>query len=292
MLKQDLDLFVQKDRIFVRRTWAEHRDEKGELYYDELHIDTQLKMQREHFWYLGRHRFLLRVLKKELQRLGDHTETLSVIDLGGGCGGWLEYLQKRSSIQFKEVALGDSSYRALHFAQPIVSSFANCYQVDLLDLGWTERWDVVFLLDVLEHIPEDVTALSQIQKSLRPRGLLLITAPALNFFWSNYDEMVEHQRRYSRSDFVRLASETGLNLILSRYFMFFLSPLVYLSRSRDPDVKAMTRQQILQELKHTHRVPTRPVNEILRVIFSIEASLGLWLPFPWGTSILTVLQKT
>jgi hypothetical protein len=30
------------------------------------------------------------------------------------------------------------------------------HQIDLMNLGWRERWDVAFLLDVIEHLPDDV----------------------------------------------------------------------------------------------------------------------------------------
>jgi hypothetical protein len=34
------------------------------------------------------------------------------------------------------------------------------YQVNLLSLGWTNRWDAAFLLDVIEHLPDDAAALT------------------------------------------------------------------------------------------------------------------------------------
>ncbi len=74
-------------------------------------------------------------------------------------------------------------------------------QIDLLDIPWFEKWDIVFLLDVLEHIPEHQEALKQIRKCMRPGGLLFITTPALKFFWTYNDDVVHHQRRYSKKDF-------------------------------------------------------------------------------------------
>jgi hypothetical protein len=73
--------------------------------------------------------------------------------------------------------------------------------------------------------------------------------------------------------------------------MFFLSPLLLLSRMRPPDLEKMTEEEIQAHLRRTHQVPATPVNFALGLAFGSETPLGLWLPFPWGTSVLGVFQK-
>jgi len=264
-----------------------HRDEE----YESKQFDVLLKMQLEHFWYQGRHRFLLRALKNELSNQNLDFRNLRCVDLGGGCGGWLKYLNDHWDSSFAELALADSSRRALEMAERVVGERVRRYQVDLLNLQWANRWDVVFLLDVLEHIPEHISALEQIYGALRPGGLLFITTPALNCFWSYNDELAHHVRRYSRRNYQQLAEQTGFTVRYSRYFMFFLSPLLFFSRLRTPDFASMTTEENRRHFEHTHRIPLEPINSILRLLFSLETPLGLQVPFPWGTSILAVLQK-
>ena len=143
-----------------------HRDQE----YDEHGFNVLLSMQRQHFWYRGRHRLLLGVLREVLSMSVFQAQAPSAIDLGGGCGGWLEYLHVNEPGMFTELALGDSSFRALSLAEGVVASFAPRFHVDLLDLPWEGAWDVVFLLDVLEHIPEHEEVLCQVRKILRPGG--------------------------------------------------------------------------------------------------------------------------
>ena len=102
--------------------------------------------------------------------------------------------------------------------------------MDLLDIVWSEEWDVVFLLDVLEHTPDRGEVLRQIRKSMRPGGLLFVTTPALTCFWTYNNELAHHQRRYCAQDFEDLATYVDLDLLRANYFMFFLSPALLLSR--------------------------------------------------------------
>ena len=192
---------------------------------------------------------------------------------------------------FQELALGDSSLRALSHAENLVGSFATCFQIDLLDLPWVEKWDVAFLLDVLEHIPDHLGALRQAAAALRPGGLLFVTAPALNFFWTYNDELAQHQRRYCRKDIRVLAEQTGLELLRAEYFMFLLSPALLLSRMFFRPSKWAKPEQRREQLARTHRIPAEPINRLLAGVFSIEAAMVNTVRFPWGTSILAVFGR-
>ncbi|MBN8900772.1 MAG: hypothetical protein J0H57_07010, partial [Rhodospirillales bacterium] len=61
-----------------------HRDEE----YDSREFAMLRRMQGGHFWYRGRHRFLLHAVRRHAPR------PARAVDLGGGCGGWVDYLAK------------------------------------------------------------------------------------------------------------------------------------------------------------------------------------------------------
>jgi len=211
--------------------------------------------------------------------------------LGGGPGGWIQYITDRG-LRAAEIALGDSSRLALDYAAGVVPSNVNRYQIDLLQLHWQERWDVAFLLDVLEHIPEHEEALRQIHRALVPGGLLFVTTPALDCFWTWNDEAAHRVRRYSKQEFRRLAATTGFQSLDARYFMFILSPLLLAPRSfARPDLSKLSDEERQGLLAKTHRIPSPIVNALLGAAFSLETPLGHWYRFPWGTSLLAVLEK-
>lgn len=249
-------------------------------------------MQKEHFWYKSRHYFifsrLLRILTQEKRNIAD----LAMIDLGAGCGGWIHYLQKKITPPPSELALGDLSIEALNLAREVVDPTTSLYHNDLKTPTWQDRWDVIFLLDVIEHIHDDVAVINNCRDALKPGGLMIITTPALHFFWSYNDEIIKHYRRYSKKDYQQLAVKTGVELIESRYFMTFLSPLLYLSRIRPPDLSTMSEEEINIHLLKTHRIPNPIINRVLELIFNLETPLNRFFPLPFGTSILTVLKKS
>jgi len=259
--------------------------------YDSRGFRLLREIQSRHFWYQGRHRFLLGGVKLHLPAAFQAGNALAAIDLGGGCGGWITFLQSCLPNRFSELALSDSSLRALELAGSVMGEDIARYQTDLLRLGWRDRWDAAFLLDVLEHIPADTEVMLQIRRALKPGGLLFVTTPALKCFWSYNDEIAHHVRRYAKRDFARLAEATGLQLLRASYFMFFLTPLLCLRRLKRPDLSNMNKNEAFALLERTHRVPVAPLNALLKLIFDLETPLGLWLPFPWGTSLLGVFQK-
>jgi SAM-dependent methyltransferase len=271
------------DGIYRRNTPVQHRDEE----YDELGFEILFNMQERHFWYLGRHRFLLATVDRFM---GGKFGSFSAVDLGGGVGGWLRYLFDHRKEKFQTTALADSSEIALKLAKNVLPSNTKSYQIDLMNLGWEGEWDCAFMLDVIEHIPDDLRAVQQAANALKPGGYLFITAPALMKFWSYNDELGQHLRRYDRRDFKKLAMQTGLELCDVRYFMFFLSPLYWFSR-KAISMTGMSDEQKKKLVANAHRIPMAPINKLLTAIFCLETPVGHWVPFPWGTSVIGVFRK-
>jgi 2-polyprenyl-3-methyl-5-hydroxy-6-metoxy-1,4-benzoquinol methylase len=265
-----------------------HRDQE----YDSRSHALLQRMQEGHFWYRGRHRFLLEAVHRHLGSYADQEAALDLVDLGGGCGGWLSFMLARRFFAVDDVVLADSSAEALSMAADSVPPFVKRRQVDLMDLPWSGRFDIAFLLDVLEHLPDERAILSQIRAALVPGGLLFITVPALRNFWSWNDDVCRHLRRYARRDFIRLAAESGFELLDSRYFMFILSPILVASRFAVATTIRMPTEARKRELaEKMHAVPGPLINTILTSAFAAETPLGHIIRFPWGTSLLAALRR-
>ena len=275
---------LSPDGIYRPDVPIQHRNEE----YDQSGFEILCAMQEQHFGYRGRHRFLLASVERLL--LND-TAPLNALDLGGGVGGWIRYLADRRGKHFSDLALADSSEKALYMAGAILPAGVERFQIDLMNLGWQNHWNCCFLLDVIEHLPDDVNAIRQAAQALKPGGYLFVTAPALRKFWSYNDELALHLRRYDLGDFVRLAEASSLELCDARYFMFLLSPLYWLARNWK-NTQGMSDEEKVVHMIKTHKVPSHPINWALGVVFAAETPLGHFLRFPWGTSILGVFRKS
>jgi SAM-dependent methyltransferase len=277
-----VEMIYSLDELGIYRS-SERVAHKGDE-YDETGFEFLADMQRDHFWYRGRHRFLLRSLGAEMP-----AGRPSAIDLGGGTGGWVHYLSDRLGADLSELAMADSSDIALVKARGSLPRQIDLYQADLMNLGWRDRWDLAFLLDVIEHCPDDREIFRQALKALRPGGKLFVTTPALQIFWSYNDEVAHHLRRYSVDQYRQLAEATGFRLVDARYFMFFLSPLYFVSRKVAwRNSGAEDKRQLFER---EHRTPHPYVNGVLRKIFEAETGIGHAVRFPWGTSVLGIFEK-
>ena len=61
-----------------------------------------------------------------------------------------------------------------------------------------EKFDTIFALNVLEHIPDHVQAMKNAMKMLKPGGNIVILVPAFPGLYNGFDKQLDHQRRYTK----------------------------------------------------------------------------------------------
>jgi SAM-dependent methyltransferase len=92
---------------------------------------------------------------------------------------------------------------------------------DAVQQKWTETFDTVVLLDVLEHIENDVSFLKSLAGCLKPGGRLILKVPAAQWLYSPMDQAIGHYRRYNRHSLAKCLSEAGLVPARQSYFNRF-----------------------------------------------------------------------
>ena len=78
-------------------------------------------------------------------------------------------------------------------------------------------FDTAVMVNVLEHIPDDVGALGSLAGDLRPGGQIVIYSPAFNALYSQFDAAVGHYRRYTRASLARTIDDADLEVVDVRY---------------------------------------------------------------------------
>jgi 2-polyprenyl-3-methyl-5-hydroxy-6-metoxy-1,4-benzoquinol methylase len=85
---------------------------------------------------------------------------------------------------------------------------------------------LILMMDVLEHVPDDVALLKKYVDSMEVGGHILITVPAFQFLWSGHDVFLEHYRRYTIKMIEAVVKKAGMTPVKSRYFFASLFPAI------------------------------------------------------------------
>jgi len=229
--------------------------------------------QDAHWWFVGR-RHILRSLINRFVKL-PHRAT--ILEAGCGFGGNLSLLEDYGQIHAFEY---NDEARAFA-AQRTAGSVAFGALPD--EIGFNDKqFDLIALLDVLEHIDDDLGSLISLRKRLTDDGSLVITVPAIPALWSDHDVVHHHKRRYSKDMLMRRLAEAGLAPQSVGYFNSLLFPLALAQRLASRFGKTAPEASPL---------PPAPLNKLLAGIFSFERTLLGWLKFPVGLSLYAVVRK-
>jgi len=145
--------------------------------------------------------------------------------------------------------------------------------------GWAE---VVLLLDVIEHVDDDVAALRAARAAVGEGGLLVVTVPAYQWLWSGHDEVLGHRRRYTAAGLRAAVERAGFEVLRVSYFNTLLFPLLAAVRGW---------KRLRGDRGHDLRRPTAPLNRLLEGVFAFERHLVPRLPLPFGASLLLIGRR-
>lgn len=230
-------------------------------------------LETGHWWFGGRREILRAVLRRHLGPRRD----LAVLDVGAGTGGNLDMLAEFGRVWALEPHA--AALRALPNKDVTVVPGV----VPETSLGL--QFDLICLLDVLEHIDDDRAAMAWTDRHLRPGGLVVVTVPAYRFLWSGHDVAHHHRRRYTRRQVAEVYRPWTPRTVSYFNTVLFL-PIVAVrlaGRILDPVLRRPPRS-------HAQLCP-EPVNSLLKWIFASERWAILRWPLPFGVSILGVFEK-
>jgi SAM-dependent methyltransferase len=237
-----------------------------------------LELERNHWWFRGRRHVYLGLLDHHLagERPG------RVLDLGAGVGGFLDGLSELGDHVFASdmdiESLGHCRDRG--YPASLVDGYALPYKAGSFDL--------VCMLDCVEHIPDDGRAMQEVARVLRPGGLAFLSVPAYQFLYANNDRVVHHQRRYSRRSMRALLEGAGFEVERNTHTNVFLFPLIL------PTVLGIKALEALLPAKResTHTNLTWPFPKALQgalfATFAAELPLSRRFDWPAGHSIAAI----
>lgn len=235
------------------------------------------RLETTYWWHIGR-RAVIRGLLRGFVAL---PKDALILDLGCGTG--------------RNVALLGAFGRALG-ADPSPDALRIAHGLGLagrLVGAHAERlpfrdgaFDLVTVLDLLEHLEDDLAGLVEMRRVLKPEGFLLAAVPAYRFLWSEHDEALGHRRRYVASELHQKLNAAGYAVVKRTYAITFAFPLILafrIWRGLFPRAGRLRASYVL--------LPAW-LNAVFSSLLSLEARLMRAMNLPLGTSIFVVARRT
>jgi SAM-dependent methyltransferase len=232
------------------------------------------------WWYTGMRR-VSEALLSGILRPG-----MRILDAGCGTGGNLQWLRR-----FGQVWGIDLSSEAMRFCRE--RDLDTVSRASVLDLPFPHgAFDLVTSFDVIYHldVADDVAALREVRRVLRPGGVALVRVPALEQLRSEHDAAVHTRQRYSLDELRAKLSSAGFVIERACYANTLLFPLAAASRliARRNGHLAMARGD-------EHRSDVHPVSPVVNAVFGaamrLEAALVGQVKFPVGLSAFAVARR-
>lgn len=229
----------------------------------------------KYWWYDGRRA----IVESVVRRCVSSRSGRKVLDVGAGEEfGWLSAFGTVTGVDMEPRVIERKRLQTSTPEQLFVGALPN-------NMPFVRMFDIVFALDVLEHIEDHESALRVLHDSyISPQGYVVMTMPAHAWLWSPHDTKSAHFRRYTRHELLALLEKTGFTVLSLSYYQFFLLPFIYA-------VKTLHRLWPTRFEKHIVRVPNPFINTILTVIMQCEAWLLQWGNLPTGAALVVVAQK-
>ena len=230
------------------------------------------EFHERHWWTRSREALIL----EELDRLRPGEVWNRVLDVGCGGGVFFDSLLERARhVEGVEPDADLVDPDSPHAARIHIRRFDPTFR----PAGGP--FDLILMLDVLEHLDRRIEALTHARRLLGTTGVLLITVPALPLLWTRHDELNEHRLRYTRTTLATEARMAGFRIRTLRYFFHWTVAGKLVQRA----LEAVVRRE-----PSPPRIPVAPLNWLLEGLSRLDHVIGRRLRLPFGTSLLLVAE--
>jgi SAM-dependent methyltransferase len=236
-----------------------------------------------HWWFASRTRALFSMMDG---LVSGHDNR--ILDVGCGAGNMFHHLSRYGTV----IGIENNP-------KPLAVARERGYDVRLAqaeDMPFPDRsFDLIAVLDVVEHCEDDQRVLQECHRVCRPGGLIVITTPAFQWLWSRNDEINHHYRRYSGRELTAKLQQAGFRvrrLAYNNFFVFPLAAALILLRRKGGNVPDLAAPDTDEEAYQVEMEPASPpVNAALTLVGSVEAALLRWVNLPVGTGMICIAQR-
>ena len=237
-------------------------------------FQKMLKLESSHWWFVARRK----IIQKAINNL-DLPRNIRILDAGCGNGDNLSLLSTFGDL----VAFEKNEYALKTAKSKKIGEIYKAELPDKLPNTIKTNFDLIVLLDVLEHIDDDSKSLTTVRKLMNNKGIILITVPAFQWLWSEHDVIHHHKRRYSKLELREKLDSSGFRIKYISYFNTLLFPFALVERIGQK-IFSPSNPEILE-------LPNNKINFLLEKIFSLEAIFMNKISLPFGLSLVAIAEK-
>lgn len=149
-----------------------------------------------------------------------------ILEIGSGIGNISQFFLRDGAT----ISLSDIEKSYFPRLQEKFGKYKNLREMHRLDFSdknletnhpeLLEKFDTIFALNVVEHIPDHELAMKNAMKMLKKGGKMVVLVPAFQSLYNEFDRQLDHQRRYSQKSLQNLLEVAGFEVIFSCYFNF------------------------------------------------------------------------
>jgi len=227
-----------------------------------------------HWWYVGR-----RILFSDIIKTFRLPASADILDVGTSAGTNLRMLR---DLGFVRVIGVDQSCEAIGFCAE--KGLGEVQLGDVCALPFDDcRFDLILATDIIEHVEDDLSALRELCRVLRPGQHLLLTVPAFSLLWGLEDDVSHHKRRYRLPEILEKLRRADLVPVQHFYFNYLLFLPILATRylMRILNVKVATEGELNTEW----------LNRMLMPLFRLDVRTAARLRPPIGVSALVVATR-
>lgn len=200
-----------------------------------------------------------------------------ILDIGAGSGFFTRRLLAHPHA--REAWCVDIGYAADHDLTESGKPIHFRRRIDFVEA------DLVLLMDVLEHVDDDLALLNQCIGKVPSGCRFLITVPAFQWLWSGHDVFLGHRRRYNLAEIEALAERAGLRVEAGAYYFAAVLPIAAVLRLA-AGVRAKNGAPRSQLTRHPF-----PVNAALKWLCRLERPV-MTLNRAAGLTVFCLAAKT
>jgi len=137
-----------------------------------------------------------------------------ILEVGAGIGNFTKLLLNEGEVY--AIDINESYIKSLNKKLPDVHAGSGNIETKKYFFK-NKKFDTIICFNVLEHIENDIKALTNIQLLLKPKGKFILLVPAHKLLFSKFDQNLGHFRRYTIKEANKKLKNIGFNIIKIRY---------------------------------------------------------------------------